>query len=280
LKNISKKILYKLSNAHRKYDTLKLLIDWSISDIYIVSYPKSGVTWLCLILANIINLKRKSNDRVDFYNVHDFIPDLHANPQQIQNINQPRIIKTHEFFKEWQHRINIKGNGFMYPRVIHMVRDGRDSMASFFRYTNALSKNQINIEDFLGEKIKSKRCWSSHTKNWSGNDCLDKRKLFTIKYENMKINPFSEIKKLVDFIGFNIENEIIKKAIKLSDIENIKNLESKYGSEVQYQDKKYMFAGKGLTGEFDNDIKSSIENYFLQSKDVFEKLNYFEKGEV
>ncbi len=61
------------------------------SDIFLVSYPKSGNTWLRFLLGNYI-----STDIVDFTKSSLVIPDIDANPEQINLLKTtPRFIKSH-----------------------------------------------------------------------------------------------------------------------------------------------------------------------------------------
>ena len=253
---------------------MRSIVDWEFSDIFIVSYPKSGVTWLCLILANILNILKADNRRIDYFSVHDYIPDIHSNPQRIIGLEPPRIIKTHEKFKEWSKRISKKGHGIIYPRVIHLVRDGRDSMVSYFHYINAMKTHKIDLNHFLKNKIGCQDCWAQHTTEWTDNNIIDTRKKHIIQYESLRMDPKGEIKQLMNFIGIDVSDEIIIKSIDLADIKIIQNFEKLYGSDVQYTDKSYMFARKGTTGINEKEYKKITDNYYDQFDKIFKKYNY------
>gem|GEM_PF-5099002 len=46
-------------------------------DIYLVSFPKSGNTWLSFIIANMMVEKLELGFRVNHFNLHGFTPDIH-----------------------------------------------------------------------------------------------------------------------------------------------------------------------------------------------------------
>src|SRR6266446_3426253 len=144
------------------YKKRRVTADWDLSDTYLASYPKSGVTWLCLILATLLKELQGDLRRIDFFSVHDYVPDLHANPQRIAQITPPRLIKTHERFEDWNKRIAIKGRGGLFPRAIYLLRDGRDSMISYYHYMKALGSATKGFESFLAEQERNSTDWSSH----------------------------------------------------------------------------------------------------------------------
>ena len=45
-------------------------------DLFIVSFPKSGTTWLNFLMANVHLKMSGSIQHVTFYNIDDFIPDI------------------------------------------------------------------------------------------------------------------------------------------------------------------------------------------------------------
>ena len=62
-------------------------------DTYIVSYPKSGNTWVRFLIGNYI-----TRGNYSFNNNNLVIPDLHMNPERCGDTSRPRFIKSHSFF--------------------------------------------------------------------------------------------------------------------------------------------------------------------------------------
>ena len=109
-------------------------------DIFLVSYPKSGNTWLRFLLAYC--LFDIEPGRVNFHNIENFIPDMYVNWPN-RNLARPRIIKSHEKFTK------------NYPRVIYLYRDGRDVMVSYY-YHSRLGRYR-----FLGiYEVEYHRCFN------------------------------------------------------------------------------------------------------------------------
>jgi len=93
-------------------------------DIYIVEFPKSGITWLQHILGNIeLQLVGKKDKHITFYNHHKYLPDIH----QIKGANINRFldrtfIKSHSEYNPY------------YYFVIYLIRNPFDVMVSYYNF--------------------------------------------------------------------------------------------------------------------------------------------------
>ena len=276
------KILLKKNIKHliRRFSYLfgKIGLDncWDMSDIFIASYPKSGTTYLCLILANILKDLRKDPRRVDFYSVHDYVPDLHANPQRINQIDPQRFIKTHESFEEWNSRISVKGRGVNYPRAIYLIREGRITMASSYMYARAMSVKPISFSDFIMREKSSRGAWDDHVNGWLLQDNeINKKMVQIVKYEDLLENTLEVIKSLLEFSGLNVGEDAINEAILNSDINKIRELEIQFGNGVIYSDREYKFARDGNKREISESVIREVNEYFENNgKEILDQFGY------
>ena len=268
-------LIYRFLHLHYKYKKLAAQTVWDMSDVYLISYPKSGTTWLCLIIANILEKINRGYRRVDLFTVHDYIPDMHANPERILQLQPPRIIKSHENFDVWYRRIHIRGQNIVFPRVIYLVRDGRDAMTSYYQYVKALQGYNATFSNFIYDKKKSGGDWVNHVRKWVvQNKQLDRREFLLLKYEDLQANTLEEIKKVTHFIGIEANDGTLEAAINCARIENIRNLEKKYGGGVRYKYASYKFARKGLRRNIDNNLKATSDLYFIRNMEIFGSLGY------
>src|SRR6266511_1501639 len=61
-------------------------------DIMLVSYPRSGNTWLRFLIGNLI-----SREPVRFANIERIIPDIyHHSDRELRKLPRPRFLKSHE----------------------------------------------------------------------------------------------------------------------------------------------------------------------------------------
>ncbi len=128
------------------------LTEFRKDDTIIVSYPKSGSSWLMFLVANLMD----SNKPTDLFNVHKRVPDLQSFDSRSFGNYSPRVLRSHEFFDP------------NYPKVICIVRDPRSIAVSF--YYHSLKRYQIPAEMsfdeffelFLDGGQSVHRSWDTH----------------------------------------------------------------------------------------------------------------------
>src|ERR1700685_1517671 len=89
-------------------------------DTFLVSFPRSGNTWIRFLIANLLN----PGIEVSFTNIERLIPDTASKSSRtMKREARPRIIKSHEYFD------------VRYPKVIYIVRDPRDVALSYYDFS-------------------------------------------------------------------------------------------------------------------------------------------------
>lgn len=64
-------------------------------DTFIVSYPRSGNTWLRFLCANLVHREVQ----VDYANIETFVPDIYVTSELALRASAgPRVLKSHEAF--------------------------------------------------------------------------------------------------------------------------------------------------------------------------------------
>ena len=103
--------------------------DFQEKDIFIAGYPKSGNTWLQNIITGL--LIDSTSQLLTPKLINEIIPDIHVK-KYFKRFFNVMIFKTHDLPKP------------EYKKVIHLVRDGRDVMVSYYH----MGKNKISIFTF------------------------------------------------------------------------------------------------------------------------------------
>ncbi|NQV18420.1 MAG: sulfotransferase domain-containing protein [Armatimonadetes bacterium] len=274
MKKLIKRLLLKIFQEHERFVQKNEIKKWNLSDVYLVSYPKSGNTFVSLLLANILKQLKGTPCRVDYFSLHEFIPDIQVNPDRITELDPPRIIKTHEHFEEWNKRISTLGKGFRFPRVIYIVRDGREVIISYYYHVKNIHGYKGSFEDFIVDKNAKLREWGDHVKGWLiDNNVLDQRNILIVKYKELRSDTFSSLKKILEFIGIEVDEEIVLRAIKDSEIKRMQSIEKQYGAPEKYANPKFTFARKGLSGDIEEEFKVLV-NRFYDNVEVLEFLGY------
>lgn len=186
-------------------------------DIYVVEFPKSGVTWLSFLLGNI-ELKIAGNkEKVTFYNHHKWIVDIHQ--LMLSEINRNRgldrtFIKSHS-----------KYNPFYYF-VIYLMRNPFDVMVSYYNFMLDLSYKGT-FEEFVKDPNLGILAWKAHVNSWIYGDVKAQR-IHVIKYEDIMDDTRSSLISLYQNLGVELENDILNKAIDSSSLEFMKSSEETY----------------------------------------------------
>jgi len=221
--------------------------------IWLVSYPKSGNTFLRLLLTNYFFSDNKINQfdlikripkfekRDTFEKVlkkkinlknFDYLKNSFAVQESLCQKSNPYdlIFKTHHFYG------SINGNKFTSAKYskffIYIVRDPREVLVSYANHSEMTIEECFKI--FIDKNIGHKKYfetiirWDYHYKSWKS---FKEVPSIFIKFEDLIDNTekvFHEIlTKLSKILNFTIDNRKIKKAIDDNNFLELKKLEKK-----------------------------------------------------
>ena len=179
------------------------------SDVFLVSYPRSGNTWVRLIIANILFPQR---DIKSLRELELLVPGLHRYTKyNYRSVSNKLVIKSH-FSRP------CNPNTGTHNPVIYVVRNPVDVAKSYFDYklkNNDLTRD-LSIEAFVDMLVNGAifPCsWSEHVSSWVGAPYSGK--LLLVKYEDLLEDTTSEIRNIASFLDHDLsieEAEIIKRA--------------------------------------------------------------------
>ncbi|MBO1350076.1 MAG: sulfotransferase domain-containing protein [Hormoscilla sp. GUM202] len=184
--SITKFLLYTLE---RQKNVPKLKTD----DVFLVSYPRSGNTWVKTIVAHILY----PHDRIySLNNLNRLVPEINMYESGIDSDNEysnPRVIKTHSSFPFRQGR----QNSALYSQVIYIVRHPFDVIRSFHHY-NSYGNPKLTIEETVCSVTMGHNqwglwgSWQDHVLSWKVAE-KNSQMLF-IRYEDMRVKTTDYIR--------------------------------------------------------------------------------------
>ena len=188
-------------------------------DSFIVSYPRSGSTWLRFLVGNLLS----TNEPISFNNIEQVIPDIHVNSARyIASIPRPRLLKSHEYF---DHR---------YRKVVYLVRDPRDVVVSYYRYHLKVRRLQDGypidryVHEFLNGELEPWRSWRGNVASWL--DARHSRQEFLlIRYEDLLENTVAELSRIAEFLDIETSPARLERAVTLSSAQRMRELEQTQG---------------------------------------------------
>lgn len=199
-------------------------------DLYVVSYPKSGRTWIELMVARFYQLR--------FGIPYDRMLSYRSGPLYAANgCRVPTIRFGHG------HRYQHFCQGKRFPvwfyrnaRVALLIRDPRDVAVSYYHYQRFQLKSfQGSLDEFVRHRSPSQssaghasRCGIApilrYTNAWSRSS--DTFQAFrTIRYEDFHIDAVAQLKQLLAFAGLQSTDEEIEDAVQFASFQNMRQLE-------------------------------------------------------
>lgn len=236
-------------------------------DLWIVEFPKSGITWMSFIIANTMSLMRNDKGNVNMFNFHDYVQSIHMGRSLGEPVLWPyyRVITSHS-------RVNRK-----YNKVLYLIRDPRNVMLSYYNMTIGLGWWKGSFGEFIRHKRLGIRSWFDHVHGWM---CKSKHfnKMYYLKYEDLRANTKKSVTDIYDFLGLYVNDVVIEEAIERSSLSNMKKLEKKQEEmdlrkkTEKFNNGNYKFVGRGSIEGKKNDFSDSDYDYIV---DVAEEYGKF-----
>src|SRR5690349_9403135 len=167
-------------------------------DIFIVSYPKSGTTWMQMILYQLTTNGSMNIPHIDVVVPH-FEETLVLQNKRVSDLPPPRIVKTHLPY----HAVP-KGPG----RYIYVMRDGRDVAVSYFHQLlfHRLRPVSNNFNEFFKHFLRGDipyGSWFDHLNAWLKNG--KKLRVHFVTYEELTNDLEGTIRGIAAFCDLNID---------------------------------------------------------------------------
>jgi hypothetical protein len=249
----------KISKQHTEiYDT----------DIFLVSYPKSGSTWLRFLIGNYL-----TGNKCDFTNHHILLPDIHEGLENDGHAIEPRLIKSHFPFTP------------EYKKVIYLARDGRDVAVSYYYHLQKYRKidKDQNFSEFLGSFSSGELgdgfgCWGQHVASWLDSEIANSDSFLLIRYEDLIKDPRVQFSKILSFSGREVIPEQVASAIEASSLVNMKKLEKRQqnvGKHLRASDKSISFVREGKPDSWKGMFsEKDLASFMDANRSPLERLGY------
>lgn len=253
----------KIADKKIRQQNLIPITETNEDDIFIAGYPKSGNTWMQHLISSI--LLESTSQRLTPRLVNEIVPDVHAK-QYYRRFLPEMFFKTHNLPKP------------QYKKVIHLIRDGRDAIVSYYKMEVNQNKNyRFSLEDMVidGKGIFPSK-WHIHTRQWMENPF--NAKILTVRYEDLKLQPLFELQKICNFANIQLSKDLLFQIITANNINKLREKINIYGTdnEHNYKNKPVTsFFRKGIIGDYKSILnRSQIENFNKEAHTELKAFNY------
>ena len=210
----------------RGKDQLKLL---KRSDIAVVSYGKSGRTWLRVMVSHLFRVKHGLPDNAllgmdNFHNMNNAIP---------------KIFFTHDnYIKDFTGAADSKQPFYDKP-VVLLARDPRDvAVSQYFQWKFRLRPNKVAINNYpergsdislfdfvTGDNGGSMSAVCEYLNLWAA-EASNIEQFLVLRYEDLRAEPAQNLQSMLDFLQIDATAEQVTAAVEYSAFENMKKMES------------------------------------------------------
>lgn len=240
----------------------QVLLKSESDEIYFVSYPKTGGTWLKFLLNRFFVLHFELGEE-------NYSVDL----ERIRELSNlvPHVIWTHEdsyLIKESgtvnptpKDMLNRKLPISNYQRCIFLVRDPRDVAVSYFHQVNKRSKTTFfngSIDEFVLDPVYGLERVLKYYKLYEKTHHLYPD-FHLVKYEELLVHTKEELQKVLGFIGIQHFNEgFLDRVVNEGKADNMRKMEKSKavsGMNSFGEDRDSLKVRKAKTGSYLEELK-------------------------
>lgn len=216
-----------------------------LADAVIVSFGKSGRTWLRVMLSRFFQVRYGLAERhlIGFDNLHKKNPAI------------PRLFFTHDnYIKDFTGNVDSKAD-FYDKKVVLLIRNPLDvAVSQFFqwKYRMRPGKKALNqypahgsdtdIYEFVMSEDAGLPKIIDYLNLWE-KEASKINSLLIIKYEDMRADTAAVLARIVEFLGTPGSDEEIAESVRFASVDNMRNMETKRtfwlsGSRMVAKDRK------------------------------------------
>lgn len=260
----------RIQHAIREFRALKLKhprLTVRPTDGFIVSWPRSGNTWMRHLLLNAVypdeqhdgNSMQDRMPNVAFSRLPQLLPTMDAMPA--------RLFKSHDWFLPF----------YLQGRVAYLVRNGQDAMTSFYHYRTTLNSMKHDWPEFLAKTLTEKfryGSWHHHIESWL--PYQDHPNVLFVYYEHMLADTQRELSRVLEHFRLDVPADRIAAAVERSSVEHVNQ-----GFQQRATGRGRQFSGGlgGGSGKSKQRFSPADTELFMRySANAMEKMGYTSKS--
>jgi len=239
---------------------------FSDQDVFLASFPRSGNHFVSFIVISAFHYQQTGTFPPDCSGIGSIVPDVHK--MDISTAaTEPRVIKTHYPYDP------------RYNNVIHIVRDPRDVIVSYYYFTRSALYNFFSVNDRtfdrteFAERFLSGKLWPCdlflHTASFEDAAANDAMNYLCISYERLCTDAREEIGKLLGFLKIDLTDEAVSGLIEHSSFQNMTRLRDPFAKPQR------KMLRKGIIGNYRKELGVDVIRKFDETYGWYlEKYGY------
>jgi hypothetical protein len=237
---------------------------------FIASYPRSGNTWVRLLVADaVLQLNGRVTGTELPVDVNTIIPDMHQHSDKWQELKMPpgiespfTLLKTH-----WQWDL-------FKARSVFVFRNPEDSLCSYFhyhrRYDHLRGKTTQGLDAFCREFVDE---WC-HTQSYINGKRINSNEIHFTSYESLHSNPIESLGRILRFLHMEPARFQVELAIENHQFEKQQKTEKAVpNNEPFYRKGKVDSAREELSQDTLAFIKNKAESSYIVAENIEQSQN-------
>jgi len=182
-------------------------------DAFLVSYPRSGTTWLRFLLFESL-----TGENPRFGHIKDAVPSITKHHSAAVVLGRRgRIIQSHETFSDGDRRI------------IYAVRDARSVALSEYQWQNRLGLQPGSLDRFIADFLRGKSnpwgAWDRHVNFWLGSEPAVNGHLHLVRFEDLRRDTLGTLIQALSFLGVEKSTDELEAVIGNNSVERMREKE-------------------------------------------------------
>ncbi len=200
-----------------------------LADCVIVSFGKSGRTWLRVMMSRFYQIRYGLSERhlIAFSNLHN------------KNREIPLIFFSHDNYLKDYTKNDTDKSDYYGKKLVLLVRDPADTAVSQYhqwkhRMSNRkklindypLDETDMSLFDFAMSKESGLPKIIAYMNGWA-RELHRFKDILVIRYEDMRADPAGVLGKVMEFVGTPATADELAECVRFASVENMRELETK-----------------------------------------------------
>lgn len=188
-------------------------------DQFLVSFPRSGSTWVRLTLRDIVVSDAQRNSAPT---PRELFPDLHLNTGDAPVYStlgfRSRVFKSHNL-RDLRHR-----------KMVYLIRQPADTLVSYYHFHRMFDHLKPLTEDGLVKFCESMLPnWCAHVETALAQRRARPEGVRFLCYERLHADPLNEMRGVLGFFGLSASDEAVTAGVQANSFERLRSREEKQG---------------------------------------------------